>query len=277
MNTFYIIPNIKKDSDLQITQRICDYIEEKGKNYILAVADEEGRILPDTIPEEVDCAIVLGGDGTLIQAARDLRGNSIPMLGINLGTLGYLAEVELDDIEESLDKLINDDYIMDVRMMVQASINGSAPQTALNDIVVTRDYGVRLINFDVYVNGELLNSYRADGVIVSTPTGSTGYNLSAGGPILEPTADMVVITPICSHALNASSIVLSAKDIIEIEVGKARNGMVERASVSFDGKDSVSLLTGDRVKIEKTGESVVLLKLSRESFMKTMRRKMKGN
>lgn len=277
MDTFYIIPNMKKDSDLRITQRICDYIEQHGKKAIIAVADQEGNIRRNTIPEDVDCALVLGGDGTLIQAARDLRGNSIPMLGINMGTLGYLTEVELDHIEESLDKLIHDEYFMDVRMMVQGSVNGTEAKIAMNDVVVARENGVRLINMDVYVNGELLNSYRADGVIVSTPTGSTGYNLSAGGPILEPNADMVVITPICSHALNASSIVLSAKDVIEIEIKEARNGMMEHASVSFDGKESVSLVTGDRVKIEKNGESVVLLKLSRESFMKTMRRKMKGN
>lgn len=277
MNRFYIIPNIKKDSDLQITQRICDYIETKGKSYILAQTDKDGYILSDSVPEDVDCAIVLGGDGTLIQAARDLRGYSIPILGINMGTLGYLAEVELDNIEESLDKLMHDEYFMDIRMMIQGCVNQEEPRTAMNDIVVGRENGIRLINFDIFVNGELLNSYRADGVIISTPTGSTGYNLSAGGPILEPTADMVVITPICSHALNTSSIVLSAKDLIEIEIGETRNGTVEHAVVSFDGKESVSLVTGDRVKIEKTGESVVLLKLSRESFMKTMRRKMKGN
>lgn len=277
MDTFYIIPNEKKDLDLLVTQRICNYVGKKGGQCILASEDEEGHIIPGTVPEYVDCAIVLGGDGTLIQAARDLLGYNIPVIGVNMGTLGYMAEVEIDDIEESMQKLLDDKYYLEIRMMIQGSVNGQEPLSAMNDVVVTRENGLRVVHFDVYVNDELLNTYQADGVIVSTPTGSTGYNLSAGGPILEPTANMVVITPICSHALNTSSIVLSAEDVIEIKIGEARHGMTEHAAVSFDGKKSISLVTGDRVRIEKTGESVVLLKLSRESFMKTMRRKMKGN
>lgn len=277
MDTFYIIPNEKKDLDLLVTQRICNYVGKKGGQCILASEDEEGHIIPGTVPEYVDCAIVLGGDGTLIQAARDLLGYNIPVIGVNMGTLGYMAEVEIDDIEESMQKLLDDKYYLEIRMMIQGSVNGQEPLSAMNDVVVTRENGLRVVHFDVYVNDELLNTYQADGVIVSTPTGSTGYNLSAGGPILEPTANMVVITPICSHALNTSSIVLSAEDIIEIKIGEARHGMTEHAAVSFDGRKSISLVTGDRVRIEKTGESVVLLKLSRESFMKTMRRKMKGN
>lgn len=277
MDTFYIIPNEKKDLDLLVTQRICNYVGKKGGQCILASEDEEGHIIPGTVPEYVDCAIVLGGDGTLIQAARDLLGYNIPVIGVNMGTLGYMAEVEIDDIEESMQKLLDDKYYLEIRMMIQGSVNGQEPLSAMNDVVVTRENGLRVVHFDVYVNDELLNTYQADGVIVSTPTGSTGYNLSAGGPILEPTANMVVITPICSHALNTSSIVLSAEDVIEIKIGEARHGMTEHAAVSFDGRKSISLVTGDRVRIEKTGESVVLLKLSRESFMKTMRRKMKGN
>ena len=277
MDTFYIIPNENKDLDLLVTKRICNYVGKKGGQCILASEDEEGHIIPGTVPEYVDCAIVLGGDGPLIQAARDLLGYNIPVIGVNMGTLGYMAEVEIDDIEESMQKLLDDKYYLEIRMMIQGSVNGQEPLSAMNDVVVTRENGLRVVHFDVYVNDELLNTYQADGVIVSTPTGSTGYNLSAGGPILEPTANMVVITPICSHALNTSSIVLSAEDVIEIKIGEARHGMTEHAAVSFDGKKSISLVTGDRVRIEKTGESVVLLKLSRESFMKTMRRKMKGN
>ena len=277
METFYIIPNRSKDKEMVLTKRIQEYVEKKGAKCIIASLDEGWHIKPGTIPENADCAIVLGGDGTMTQAARELRDYSIPIMGINLGTLGYMAEVETDDIEESMQKLLNDEYYMEMRTMIQGSVNGGTPKTAMNDIVVIREDGLRVVDFDVYVNGELLNTYVGDGVIISTPTGSTGYNLSAGGPILEPGADILVITPICPHSLSTKSIVLSAEDIIEVEVGHPRHGDTEHASVSFDAKESLHLVTGDRVRVKRTGESVVFLKLNKESFMKTMCRKMKGN
>ena len=148
---------------------------------------------------------------------------------------------------------------------------------ALNDIVVARKGAIRVIHFRLFVNGEMLNSYEADGVIISTPTGSTGYNLSAGGPIVEPTAQMIVITPICSHALNTSSIVLSADDLIEVEVCEGRYGRQEQVSLCFDGAEQTTLVTGERVCIKRSSHTAKLIKLSKESFMKTMRKKMKGN
>lgn len=277
MDTFYIIPNETKDVNLEITNRIIDYVEKHGGKCTVASVDEHWHIKPGTVPDKADCAIVLGGDGTMTQAARELRGYNIPILGINMGTLGYMAEVEIDNIEESLQKLLDDEYYMEIRTMIQGSINGESPKTAMNDIVTMRENGLRVVAFNVYVNGELLNTYIGDGVIISTPTGSTGYNLSAGGPILEPSADILVITPICSHSLNTRSIVLSAENYIEIEIGEPRHKGVEQASVSFDAKECIPLVTGDRIRIKKTGESVVFLKLNKESFMRTMCRKMKGN
>ena len=127
------------------------------------------------------------------------------------------------------------------------------------------------------VNGTLLNTYLADGVIISTPTGSTGYNLSAGGPVVEPTASIIVITPICSHALNTSSVVLSAEDVIEVEVCPGRYGRQEEVALCYDGAVRRKLVSGDRVCIRRAEETAKLIKLSKESFMKTMREKMKGN
>lgn len=149
--------------------------------------------------------------------------------------------------------------------------------TAINDIVITREGNLRIVQFHVYVNGMLLSSYQADGIIVSTPTGSTGYNLSAGGPVVEPTASIFVITPICSHALNTSSVVLSAEDTIEIEICEGRYGRVEHALATFDGAEVIPLETGDRVVIKKAEETANLIKLGKESFIKIMREKMKGN
>ena len=175
------------------------------------------------------------------------------------------------------EKKIKETPSVEERMMLKGVLNGQTEDIALNDIVVTRLGAVRLIRFTIYVNGELLNSYQADGVIISTPTGSTAYNLSAGGPIVQPTASMIVITPICSHALNTSSIVISAEDEIVIEIGPGRDGETEEAGISFDGDKNVEVHTGDKIVIHKAKETTKLLKLSRVSFLETLRRKMKGN
>ena len=277
MDRFYIIANELKDIGYQITKEIQTYIEANGKECILAAKDAEGHIIPGTVPPGIECAIVLGGDGTLIRAARELKEYHIPLIGVNMGTLGYLTEVELPNCRRALDQLFSETPDIEQRMMICGSINKTVGHVAMNDVVITRDGGLRVVHFKVYVNGTLLNSYLADGIIVSTPTGSTGYNLSAGGPVVEPTASMFVITPICSHALNASSIVLSAEDTIEIEVCEGRYGREEHALVTFDGADTERLRSNDRVLIQKAQETVRLVKLSKESFMKTMREKMKGN
>jgi len=270
MNKFYVITNKSKDVTLETTQRIQKYIEEQGKECVLAV---DGK----SIPKGIDCVLVLGGDGTLIRAARELRSNDIPMIGVNLGTLGYLTEVEVHNMESAIDQLVNDEAVVEERMMLKGTLNNQLEDVALNDIVLTRFGSLRIIHFNIYVKGALLNSYQADGVIISTPTGSTGYNLSAGGPIVEPTASMIVITPICSHALNTSSIVLSADDEIVLEIGQGRDGMVEEAGISFDGDHNIEVYTGDRIVIQKAKDTTKLLKLSKVSFLEILRKKMKGN
>lgn len=277
MERFYIITNRLKDKDYKITQEIKAYIEQNKKVCILSQKDALGHIIPESIPEDVECALVLGGDGTLIRAARELGGYNIPLLGINLGTLGYLAEVELKECKAALDMLFKGTPDIEERMMIQGTVDQVVSDMALNDIVLTREGSLRVVQFDVYVNGTLLNTYLADGLILSTPTGTTGYNLSAGGPVVEPTASMFVLTPICSHALNTSSIVLSAEDKIEVEICKGRYGREEHVLLTFDGTEGIPLVTGNRVCIRKAKETTKLIKLSRESFMKTMRKKMKGN
>ena len=270
MNKFYVITNESKDISLETTNRVKSYLEEKGKVCILAENKKN-------MPEDIDCVLVLGGDGTLIRAARELRSYDVPMLGINLGTLGYLAEVEVHNIEKALNQLVEKEPVVEERMMLRGILNQQIEDIALNDIVITRLGTLRVININIYVNGELLNSYISDGMIISTPTGSTGYNLSAGGPIVQPTASMIVITPICSHALNASSIVLSADDEITVEIGQRQYGEVEEAGLSFDGDRNITVRTGDKIVIQRAKDTTKLLKLSKISFLETLRRKMKGN
>lgn len=277
MESFYIITNQLKDRDYSVTLEIKDYIERKGKRVVLAQKDEEGYIVPGTVPEDVDCGLVLGGDGTLIRAVRDLEGICLPLLGINIGTLGYLADVELKDYKAAIDRLCEVEPTVEKRMMLEGTMTSGEKDLAVNDIVLTREGNLRIVQFNVYVNGTLLNTYQADGVIICTPTGSTGYNLSAGGPIVEPTASLMVITPICSHALNTSSVVLSAEDDVEVEICEGRYGRQEEVALCYDGAVQRKLVSGDRVKIRKADATAHLVKLSEESFMITMREKMKGN
>nr|WP_294494873.1 NAD(+)/NADH kinase [uncultured Mediterraneibacter sp.] len=277
MDCFYIIPNKLKDKDYAITNEIRRYIESRGKVCYVSEKDREGHIIPGTVPKDVQCGLVLGGDGTLIRAVRDLGKNNLPLLGINLGTLGYLADVELKDYRRALERLFEETPDIEERMMLEGRFQDTGRDIAINDIVLAREGKVRIVSFHIYVNGILLNTYHADGVILSTPTGSTGYNLSAGGPIVEPTAQMIVITPICSHALNTSSVVLSADDTIEVEICEGRYGRKEQVSLCFDGAEQTTLVTGERVVIRRAEQTARLVKLSSESFMKTMRKKMKGN
>ncbi|MBQ6321808.1 MAG: NAD(+)/NADH kinase, partial [Lachnospiraceae bacterium] len=192
MHCFYIITNPDKDPEETATNRIRSYLQEHGRQVYVSGTGEHDRTQykytnASSIPDEVECVLVLGGDGTLLQAARDMHERQLPLLGINLGTLGYLAEVEIASVEKALDALMEDSYTVEERMMLDGKIVRQNREimhdTALNDIVIVRKGPLRIIDFDVYVNDSFLCSLRADGVILSTPTGSTGYSLSAGGPI----------------------------------------------------------------------------------------------
>ena len=233
------------------------------------------------IPAGTECILVLGGDGTLIQAARDTVDRKIPLLGVNLGTLGFLAEIEKTGVPDALDSLILDNYTIEPRMLLEGTVyrEGKEPvkNLALNDIVVNRAGALRIIDYEISVNGEPLNRYSADGMIVSTPTGSTGYSLSAGGPIVSPMASMIVVTPICPHTLTARSIVLSGGDRVTVRTGAGRRNQREESFVTFDGEVQVPVATGDYVEIKKSEKTVNILKISRVSFLEVLRDKMRGN
>lgn len=287
MDIFYIITNHQKDENLEMTRQIQDYLEKHGKTCYIQCESQEGEGHPEykftnaaEIPEDVECVLVLGGDGTLIQGARDTVGRNIPLLGFNLGTLGFLAEIEKENTHLALDKLMKDEYSLESRMMLKGTMyrNGKAVFTdiALNDIVLNRSGALRTINYEIYVNGDFLYSCPADGIIISTPTGSTGYNLSARGPIVSPGSSMILLTPICPHSLTSSSIVLSAEDRVAVKIGQGRGNIPEEAVVTFDGAQSVTLVTGDYVEIAQAQETTRLVKISKKSFVETVRRKMQS-
>ena len=277
MDRYLIVTNDGKDTDYSVTDQVVTLLQNAGKTCILCQKDEDKNIIMESVPDQIDCAIVIGGDGSLIEVTRTLWEKDVPILGINMGTLGYLTEVEVNHIEEDLNQMLAGDYVFEERMMLKGTLEDGTQDVALNDIVVSRKGELRIIHFKLFVNGELLNSYEADGVIISTPTGSTAYNLSAGGPVVEPTASLIVITPICSHALNTRSIVLSSEDEIMIEIGEGRNGSREEVYVTFDGADRMIMETGAKIMVRRADARTKILKLNKVSFLETLRRKMKGN
>ena len=280
MKYLYLITNEVKDPEGFYTRKITAYLAAHGGKVVCAdyAASYPELCKPDLAkPEVPDCILVLGGDGTLLRAARNLLNQDIPLLGINLGTLGYLAEVEIAAIEEALDKLLADRFTREERMMLEGQVRRqdmTEQNYALNDIVISRCGSLQVLTFQIYVNGQFLNSYSADGMIVATPTGSTGYNMSAGGPIVEPGASLLLLTPICPHTLNTRSIVLAPDDEIRIEIPKGKDGQRQTVEASYDGSHKVRLQTGDSIVIRRADKTTGILKLNTESFLTVLHKKM---
>ena len=276
MNRFYLITNEVKDPDGSYTGRITEYLEKRGGE-VICVDNIEAALPKEKHDGVKECVLVLGGDGTLLRAARNMMDRDIPLLGSNLGTLGYLAEVEIGAIEPALDQLLADDYTREERMMLAGTVNraeGSQEHYALNDIVITRCGSLQILTFLIYVNGQFLNRFSADGMIVATPTGSTGYNMSAGGPVVEPAASLLLLTPICPHTLNTRSIVLAPEDEIRIEIPQGKDGRQQYVEANYDGSHKLSLRTGDNIVIRRADRTTGILKLNTESFLSVLHKKM---
>lgn len=282
MKNFLIITNSYKDINLRLTGEITAYIEEHGGRCTRFVSNgkEISKAAPplEKIPKETECVLVLGGDGTLIRAASSLTASRLPLIGVNMGTLGYLCELEESSVFPAIDQLMADTYMVEERMMLSGhgikAGKAVAEGIALNDIVIHRTGALSVVNLILYVNGEYLNTFHADGIILSTPTGSTGYNMSAGGPIVDPKAGMILITPINAHNLSSRSIVIGAEDEVVVEIGKRRTQKDETVEVSFDGDNAVKLEVGDRFMIRKAKDTAKICKLSNQSFLEILSKKM---
>lgn len=272
-----------KDPDYAFTNEIKDYLISMGMECQCQDVTQDLMYTKyrytnaDLIPDDVQCVIVLGGDGTLIQASRDLNKKNVPMLGVNIGTLGFLTDAEKETFYPALDAVIKDEYEIDSRMMLEGKVyrNGELiyQNTALNDIVINRCGTLRVIDFDIHVNSEYLASYSADGVIIATATGSTAYSLSAGGPIVQPNAELMMITPICPHTLNKRSIILGKDDTIEISMGDNK-GLQEERVASFDGELFCKMVTGDKIIITRADHTASFIKTNKLSFLQIIRKKM---
>ena len=284
MDCFYIITNTKKDPGYVFTNSLIGYLHLNGKKCIQlpTEADVDMQRKSASINPRNSCLIVIGGDGSVLRAAHQVLGTGIPILGINLGTLGYLAEIEKTNWREMMQLFLDGSYEIETRMMLEGriverggkTVNDSRIYHALNEAVIVRNSAVRMLNFNVYVDGHFLNNLDADGIIIATATGSTAYNMSAGGPLVEPKAQMMLLTPICPHTLNTRSVVLSGDDTIVIEMVKTSRNEKLEADAVFDGGEGITLRYGDRIEIRRSQEVTNLIKLSTRSFLSTLHKKL---
>ncbi|MBE5890517.1 MAG: NAD(+)/NADH kinase [Lachnospiraceae bacterium] len=272
MKHFFLITNSKKDPNCAMSNDIAQYIIDKGGS---ASVMDHNEAEPKDVPKNTECIIVLGGDGTMIRVSTRMESLGIPVIGVNLGNLGYLCELERNTIYPAIDQLFDDDYLLENRMMLKNTGGcDQAVHLALNDIFFTSAGEQKFIHLNVYVNGAKLNTYHADGIIVSTPTGSTGYNLSAGGPIVNPKAELILLTPINDHNLSSRSIALDRDDIVEVELDSRRDERDEKATVSVDGDQVYTMCVGERYQIGRARETVLICRLSRIGFLENLRKKM---
>ena len=275
-----IIPNLSKDTDLKITTYLYNWLNEKqdievllNENIASIVNHSYEGCSQEFMFTTSDVIIVLGGDGTLLSVARLAIIYNVPLFGINLGHLGFLAQAEVSNMFEELEKLLSGEYTIEKRIMLEAKIEEDNIQSenfiALNDIGITRGSLSRILRYKIFVNNNFVDLYAADGLVISSPTGSTAYSLSAGGPIVSPDADVLIITPICSHTLHSRSIIISGNDVVRVEA--CANNI--EVMLSVDGQHGYKLKSGDVVTIKKSPHYTNLIKLNQRNFFEVLREK----
>jgi NAD+ kinase len=247
------------------------FLEEMSSTAKMDGCPEE----PINIPNTVDWVVVLGGDGTLLGAARKVGKYGVPILGVNLGGLGFLTSIPLKWLYPAIERMLKGELEVESRLMLETKVLRMEEEICrfpvLNDVVINKGPLARIIDLDVYINEQFLTTFRADGLIISTPTGSTAYNLSAGGPILYPTMANFILTPICPFTLSNRPIILPDSDTIYIKMGKESEGKV---SLTFDGQVGFDFSYGDKVMIYKSDERIKLIKSPDQSYFEILRAKL---
>ncbi len=280
MKKITVIPNNGKDTGLVNTKRLIEFLQEKAEicmDEAYGVVGMNVTYAPSSeIYNNADFAVVLGGDGTILQQAAECAKRGIPILGINLGKIGFMTEIEIDDMEDALAKFLNDDFTTEKRMMIKAEIwrDGKAQFSfhALNDVVVSKSLSEKLICIELSTDGEAVNRYTADGLIIATPTGSTGYSISAGGPVVDPCMRLYVATPICAHMLSVRSAVLSSGKVMKIKLNSEYGGC--DAVVTADGDIQGYIKDSDEVIITESEYDFELVKIGNQSFYDTLIKKL---
>ncbi len=254
-----------------LSKKDCQVILDKDTANI---AGQESTCQWSDIPARVDLIIVFGGDGTILSVARSAHPFNVPILGVNLGTLGFLAEVTQANLYEVLDNVLNGRFECETRMLLNACLRRDNKKVGdyhvLNDVVINKGALARIVNLQVQVNGQYMTSYRADGLIISTPTGSTAYSLSAGGPIIHPSMDALVLSPICPFTLTNRSIVIPDQSVIQVELATDN----ENVRVTFDGQEGCDMIQGDLLEVKKAQNSIQLIQIPGKNYYQTLRNKL---
>ena len=275
-----IIANPNKTGAKDTLEALCMALKNKGVTTLLEaqtaqLAGNQNGVDPVTFADTCDLVAVLGGDGTMLNAASQIGPASIPVAGINIGTLGFLTTCTDAEVDIFADAITSGKFTLIKRMQLKASViseNGTESHfRALNEITLARGQTGRLVSLDAWVDGELLNHYRADGLIVATTTGSTAYSLSAGGPLIAPKADVFVITPICPHSLSNRSLVVS--DNSKVELAPAPDAECPML-FTVDGREVININLHDRIVVQQAGHALPLLRLEDRSFYTTLRQKL---
>ncbi len=273
-----LIVNTGKKQPIQLGKDLLHWCESRGISVYTTA--EDGSILgadknciTEDIGKNVDCIVTLGGDGTILRAARITAASEVPILGVNLGVLGFLTEIEVPEIYDAMDKLVREEYYLENRMMLDGCLKNKRNQTnfiGLNDFVVKGPLA-RLIIVDVFVNEQYVTTYNGDGIIISSPTGSTAYSLSAGGPIIHPEVEAIIITPICPHTLHARPLVIPSEKVVRIRIKKAHADSM----MTIDGQQVYTVEKNDEIYISASQKQTRLVRIKNRNFFEILQEKMK--
>jgi NAD+ kinase len=279
MKNIGVITNKDKDKGLIYTNQLIDSIAKHGGHAILPTpSSKSGLDGLDSETEEIcgncDLIICLGGDGSFIRTARIACRYDLPILGINLGSLGFLTDIEKGEIDKAVESIINENYKIEERMMLSSKIYKGgklfAQDVALNDVVISRAGIPRILHLSLFMDDNFVEMFPCDGIVVATPTGSTAYSLSAGGPIVEPTSKLIIVTPVCPHILYSRSFIAEEERHIKVCVA---DGFQHDAIVTVDGQKLYEITGGDYIEVEKTDNKVKILKINSKNFFTVLRNK----
>ncbi|MCX6347252.1 MAG: NAD(+)/NADH kinase [Actinobacteria bacterium] len=285
MKSIGLISNNDNIKAINIAKDIYDYLIAKKIKVFLLESDELCKkhnlayVNEEDFKKNIEALISIGGDGTFLKAARHAFMSNIPIMGVNVGNLGFLAEINISDMYDSLDKIIGGNFEIEKRMLISGMLFRDKrlvdekyfPYLALNDFVITKSFLEKIIEIKIIVNGVSIVGYGGDGVIIATPTGSTAYSLSAGGPVVEPKNESIVITPICAHTLFSRSLVISPDNQIEIQINSGRT----KVDLNIDGrKRDFEVLNGDIFKVGKADFKLNLITFNRNIFFKIFKEKL---
>lgn len=277
-----LLPNLTRKHSREVTESVCKFLSDNGVDFCFekSLDGEFGEnycyLDDDNLFNNCDVAIAIGGDGSIIHAAKKACKYNKPILGVNAGNLAFMAGVEKHEIE-LLKELINGNYSTDKRMLLDVTVLDSSnnqimqQDSCINDIVIARGEMIKLVHLDISCDGKNINEYYADGIIISTPTGSTAYSLSAGGPVVDPRIESILLTPICTHSLFARSLIFDSNSELCVSIPENEN---EKICVSCDGDDSVQIPSGSKLVIKKSSIYANFIRIKNDSFIDVLNSKL---